>query len=100
MKKEELIVKSYEVARERYAAIGVDTDKAMDALQQVQLSLHCWQADDVTGFEAAGELTGGIQATGNYPGKARNMDELRQDILKAAKLYPGKTSFELARDLR
>ena len=89
MKKEELIVKSYEVARERYAAIGVDTDKALDALQQVQLSLHCWQADDVTGFEAAGELTGGIQATGNYPGKARNMEELRQDILKAASYIPG-----------
>lgn len=95
MKKEELIVKSYEVARERYAAIGVDTDKAMDALQQVQLSLHCWQADDVTGFEAAGELTGGIQATGNYPGKARNMDELRQDILKAASYIPGKHRLNL-----
>ena len=95
MKKEELIVKSYEVARERYAAIGVDADKAMDALQQVQLSLHCWQADDVTGFEAAGELTGGIQATGNYPGKARNMDELRQDILKAASYIPGKHRLNL-----
>ena len=95
MKKEELIVKSYEVARERYAAIGVDTDKAMDALQQVQLSLHCWQADDVTGFEAAGKLTGGIQATGNYPGKARNMDELRQDILKAASYIPGKHRLNL-----
>lgn len=95
MKKEELIVKSYEVARERYAAIGVDTDKALDALQQVQLSLHCWQADDVTGFEAAGELTGGIQATGNYPGKARNMDELRQDILKAASYIPGKHRLNL-----
>ena len=95
MEKEELIVKSYEVARERYAAIGVDTDKALDALQQVQLSLHCWQADDVTGFEAAGELTGGIQATGNYPGKARNMDELRQDILKAASYIPGKHRLNL-----
>lgn len=95
MNKEELIMKSYEVARERYAAIGVDTDKAMDALQQVQLSLHCWQADDVTGFEAAGELTGGIQATGNYPGKARNMDELRQDILKAASYIPGKHRLNL-----
>ena len=95
MKKEELIVKSYEVARERYAAIGVDTDKALDALQQVQLSLHCWQADDVTGFEAAGELTGGIQATGNYPGKARDMDELRQDILKAASYIPGKHRLNL-----
>lgn len=95
MKKEELIVKSYEMARERYAAIGVDTDKALDALQQVQLSLHCWQADDVTGFEAAGKLTGGIQATGNYPGKARNMDELRQDILKAASYIPGKHRLNL-----
>lgn len=95
MKKEELIVKSYEMARERYAAIGVDTDKALDALQQVQLSLHCWQADDVTGFEAAGELTGGIQATGNYLGKARNMDELRQDILKAASYIPGKHRLNL-----
>ena len=59
--KEELIVKAYEVAKERYAAIGMDTDKAMDALQKVQLSLHCWQADDVTGFESAGELTGGYR---------------------------------------
>ena len=56
MKKEELIVKYYEVARDRYADIGVDKDKAMDALQQVQLSLHCWQADDVVGFESDGEL--------------------------------------------
>ena len=87
--KEELIVKAYEVAKERYAAIGMDTDKAMDALQKVQLSLHCWQADDVTGFESAGELTGGIQATGNYPGKARNIEELRQDVLKAASYIPG-----------
>ncbi|MBE6174551.1 MAG: L-rhamnose isomerase [Rikenellaceae bacterium] len=88
--KQELIEKAYEVARERYAAYGIDTEAVLDLLQRVPLSLHCWQADDVTGFESAGELTGGIQATGNYPGKARNIDELRQDILKAASLIPGK----------
>ena len=67
----------------------------MEQLQKVQLSLHCWQADDVTGFESTGELTGGIQATGNYPGKARNIDELRADILKAASLIPGKHRLNL-----
>lgn len=87
--KEELIVKAYEIAKERYASIGIDTEKAMDALQNIQLSLHCWQTDDVSGFEASGELSGGIQATGNYPGKARNIDEVRQDILKAASYIPG-----------
>ena len=88
--KQELIEKAYEVARERYAAYGLDTEAVLEVLQRVSLSLHCWQADDVTGFESAGELTGGIQATGNYPGKARNIEELRQDILKAASLIPGK----------
>lgn len=87
--KDTLITKAYDIARERYAAIGVDTDKALCTLQDFHLSLHCWQADDVAGFESAGELTGGIQATGNYPGKARNIDELRQDILKAASYIPG-----------
>lgn len=86
--KEELITKAYEIAKERYAAIGIDTDKVLDQLQKVQLTLHCWQADDVSGFESTGELSGGIQATGNYPGKARNMEELRADILKAASLIP------------
>ena len=78
--KEELITKAYEIAKERYAAVGVDVDKAMDTLQNISLSLHCWQADDVAGFESNGSLTGGIQATGNYPGKARNIDEVRQDV--------------------
>ena len=86
---EQNINKAYELAVERYAAIGIDVEKVMEQLQNVQLSLHCWQADDVTGFESSGELTGGIQATGNYPGKARNIDELRADILKAASLIPG-----------
>lgn len=88
--KEELIKKAYEIAVERYAAVGVDVNKAMEALQKISLSLHCWQADDVTGFENPdGQLSGGIQATGNHPGKARNIDELRNDILKAASYIPG-----------
>ena len=86
---EQSIRKAYELAVERYAAIGIDVEKVLEQLQGVQLSLHCWQADDVTGFESTGELTGGIQATGNYPGKARNIDELRADVLKAASLIPG-----------
>ena len=88
--KTELIEKAYAIARERYAEIGVDTEKALAALQNISLSLHCWQADDVTGFEnRGGDLTGGIQATGNYPGKARNIGELRADILKAKSFIPG-----------
>lgn len=87
---DKFVGKSYEIAKERYAALGVDTEKVLADLQRIALSLHCWQADDVTGFENPdGQLTGGIQATGNYPGKARNIDELRTDILKAASLIPG-----------
>ena len=88
--KTELISKAYEVAKERYAEIGVDTEKVLKQLQDFHLSLHCWQADDVAGFEVqAGSLSGGIQSTGNYPGKARNIDELRADILEAKSLIPG-----------
>ena len=88
--KEELIRKAYEVARERYAEIGIDTEAVLSQLQDFHLSMHCWQADDVAGFEVqAGALSGGIQSTGNYPGKARNIDELRSDILKAKSLIPG-----------
>ncbi len=90
MVKESLVLKAYEIAKERYAAYGVDTDKVLEQLQQFHLSMHCWQADDVSGFEVqAGDLSGGIQSTGNYPGKARNIDELRADILKAKSLIPG-----------
>jgi len=92
---EQNIRQAYALAVERYAAIGIDVEMVMQQLQGVQLSLHCWQADDVTGFESAGELTGGIQATGNYPGKARNIDELRADVLKAASLIPGKHRLNL-----
>ncbi len=83
------IEKSYELARERYASIGIDTEAAIKKLADIHISLHCWQADDVAGFESEGDLTGGIQATGNYPGKARNIEELRADILKALSLIPG-----------
>ena len=95
MKKEEQIQKAYEMAAERYAALGVDVEKALDALQNVPLSLHCWQTDDVMGFESGGALTGGIQTTGNYPGKARNIDEVRQDILEATSFIPGKHRLNL-----
>ncbi len=87
--KEEQIKKAYEIAKERYAAIGVDTDKAISLLEQTPISLHCWQADDVVGFESGAAASGGIQTTGNYPGKARNIDELRQDVLKVRSLLAG-----------
>lgn len=90
MKKDILVQKSYEIAKERYAAIGVNVDAALEKLQKIQVSIHCWQADDVTGFENLGNLGGGgIQATGNYPGKARNIDELRADIEKVQTLVGG-----------
>lgn len=85
----ETVKQAYAIAKERYAALGVDTEKVLDQLQNFHLSMHCWQADDVAGFESAGDLSGGIQATGNYPGKARNIDELRADLLKAKSLIPG-----------
>ncbi len=79
----------YESAKEIYAKIGVDTDAAIKRLQNIPISMHCWQGDDVGGFEGAGELSGGIQATGNYPGKASTPEELMADIDKALSLIPG-----------
>lgn len=94
--KEELVKKAYEVAKERYAEIGVDTEAVLQQLQDFHLSLHCWQADDVHGFEVqAGAMSGGIQSTGDFPGAARNIDELRADILKAKSLIPGKHRLNL-----
>ncbi len=86
-----LIEKHYEQAREKYGEIGVDTEKALSNLEQVSLSLHCWQGDDVGGFETGGGVLsgGGIQATGNYPGRARTPDELRMDLEKAFSMIPG-----------
>ena len=78
--KEANILSAYAYAKERYAALGVDTDKAIAELEKQQISLHCWQTDDVGGFESNDALSGGIQATGNYPGRARNIDEVRADL--------------------
>jgi L-rhamnose isomerase len=88
---------AYEIAKERYASMGVDTDAALKKLEGIPISLHCWQGDDVGGFETAGaELSsGGIQATGNYPGKARTIDQLRSDIEKALSLVPGRHRLNL-----
>src|SRR5262245_3969260 len=91
-----VIEREYEYARERYARLGVDTGRAMQVLRGVPISLHCWQGDDVGGFENDAGLTGGgIQATGNYPGKARNGDELRADLERALSLIPGKHRLNL-----
>ena len=80
---------AYELAKAQYAKLGVDTDAAIKTLKSVPLSIHCWQGDDVIGFDHEGPLTGGIQTTGNYPGKATTPNELMQDIDKAISLAPG-----------
>ncbi len=85
----------YEWARESYARVGVDTDAAIARLKEIPVSLHCWQGDDVTGFDHDGPLTGGIQTTGNYPGRARTPRELMQDMDQALKLMPGKKKLNL-----
>jgi L-rhamnose isomerase len=86
----DLTERSLAVAKERYAEAGVDVDTALGTLSTASISLHCWQGDDVGGFENSGsELGGGLAVTGNYPGKARNPDELRADIDKALRLIPG-----------
>jgi len=90
------IEQAYALARERYGELGVDTEKAMDRLRGIAISLHCWQGDDVGGFESdAGLSGGGIMATGAYPGKARTADELRADLDKALSLIPGKHRLNL-----
>jgi L-rhamnose isomerase len=94
--KDEQIKKAYEAAKEQYAALGIDTDQAIEKLNTVSLSIHCWQADDVLGFEnPEGGLSGGIQATGNYPGRARSIEELQKDIEKVLTLVPGKHRLSL-----
>jgi len=74
------ILNAYTLAKERYAALGIDTDKAIETLEKTPISLHCWQTDDVMGFESQAGLSGGIQTTGNYPGRARTIDEVRADL--------------------
>ena len=83
------IEQNYLAAKERYAALGVDTDKALETLDKTPISLHCWQADDVVGFERNEAASGGIQTTGNYPGRARNIEEVRQDIKEVSSLVGG-----------
>ncbi len=83
------IEQNYLAAKERYAALGVDTDKALETLDKTPISLHCWQADDVVGFERNEAASGGIQTTGNYPGRARNIEEVRQDINEVTSLVGG-----------
>jgi len=90
------IQQAYQLAKDRYAEGGVDTEKVLKELAQVPVSLHCWQGDDVGGFENfGGTLGGGLVATGNYPGKARSPQELRADAEKALSLIPGKHRFNL-----
>lgn len=85
----------YELAKAKYAALGVDTDAAIEKLKKIPVALHCWQGDDVTGFDHDGPLTGGIQTTGNYPGKARTPEELMADMDLAMKLCPGTKKLNL-----
>lgn len=87
--------KEYELAKKEYAKIGVDTDKALERLSNVRISMHCWQGDDVRGFLFNSDLSGGIQTTGNYPGRASNVKELKEDITEVLKLVPGKFNLNL-----
>src|ERR1035438_742891 len=90
------IAKSFSLAQERYARLSVDVDRALKTLSQIPISLHCWQGDDVGGFENfGGTLGGGLVATGNYPGKARTPQELRADAEQAMSFIPGKRRFNL-----
>ena len=86
---------NYEAAKQKYKSIGIDTDAVLDTLKNVPVSLHCWQGDDVCGFDHEGPLTGGIQTTGNYPGKATTPEELMQDMEEVMRLTPGKKKLNL-----
>ena len=92
---EKLVIKGYEYAKEVYAGRGVDVDKAIEAMKGVPISMNCWQADDVLGFDGDDTLSGGIATTGNYPGRARTADELRADADKAMSTIPGEKKFNL-----
>src|SRR5437868_4136385 len=85
------IEKGYGQARKQYALLGVNTDWALQKLRDISISLHCWQGDDLSGFEKTGaDIGGGLAVTGNYPGKARTPEELRADLQKAYSLIPGR----------
>ena len=93
----DLIEKSYQLAKDQYALLGVDTDKVLSEMDSIIISLHCWQTDDVGGFEKAGSVLGGggIQATGNFPGKAKTIEQMRSDLDKVMSLLPGKQRLNL-----
>lgn len=95
--KKEIIEKSYQLAKEQYAEFGIDTDKVLSELDKINISLHCWQTDDVGGFEKPGSVLGGggIQATGNFPGKAKTIEQMRSDLDKVMSLLPGKQRLNL-----
>lgn len=97
MKNKELIQKAYELAKIQYGALGVDTDAVLEQMKEVKISLHCWQTDDVGGFETADSKLGGggIQVTGNHPGKAKNIEQMRADLTKVMTLLPGKHRLNL-----
>ncbi len=88
-------MKAYDLAKEQYAALGIDTEAVLTKLDAIPVSLHCWQGDDVIGFENQAGTSGGIQATGNYPGRAQNADELRQHMEQAMALIPGAAKVNL-----
>jgi len=93
--RENMIKERYEMSKQIYGKLGVDTDKALETLKGISISMHCWQGDDVTGFDNDGPLSGGIQATGSYPGKARTPEELMADIDMVLSLVPGKHKINL-----
>ena len=89
------IIKDYEAAKAEYAKIGIDTDAVIEQLKSAAVAVHCWQGDDVKGFDQDGPLTGGIQTTGNYPGKATTPEQLMADIEKVVSLVPGTMKLNL-----
>jgi L-rhamnose isomerase len=95
--KKDIIEKTYQLAKEQYAELGVDTDKVISEMDKIVISLHCWQTDDVGGFEKPGSVLGGggIQATGNFPGKAKTIEQMRSDLDKMMSLLPGKLRLNL-----
>ena len=90
-----MIKERYDMAKQIYGKLGVDTDQALETLKGISISMHCWQGDDVTGFDNDGPLSGGIQATGSYPGKARTPEELMADIDMVLSMVPGKHKINL-----
>ncbi|SUM31634.1 L-rhamnose isomerase [Staphylococcus gallinarum] len=86
---------AYELAKNQYESLGINVEEALESIKNIKISIHCWQGDDVEGFLFNQDLTGGISVTGNYPGKARNGEELRNDLEEALKHIPGNHKINL-----